>query len=206
MCKIFREISRKPPNSRTCERKAGNDATRDTSRRIKRTTFRISMPSFPAKCALFALVGFFALVEPAHAAASDGVCEYLLTAKACAALKTSATCGADTRCEWPTIYSPGECFVKGDYTDDEIYFAALDKTDSVSVEYKTKTLACEAVTQRLSCSSANDCAWSSTAAECSLSDTYSEAVVTKCAASSASASFVAFQALVAAAAAAALLA
>ena len=159
------------------------------------------MPSFFAKCALFALAGVFALVEPAHAAASDGICEYLSTSAACGSLVASATCSADTRCEWPSTAS--ECYVKGDYVNDAILNAALAKTDAFSVEYKTKMEACENVNQQSSCSSANGCKWDS---ECLLSEDYIDAFEKKCAASSASTSSVAFQALLAAATAAALLA
>ena len=179
-------------------------AREDVHHDVTAQHFSTRMPSFFAKCALFALAGVFALVEPAHAAASDGMCEYLSTSAACESLVTSAMCSADTRCEWPSTAS--ECYVKGDYVNEAIFNAALAKTDAFSVEYKKKMEACEAVNQQSSCSSANDCTWDSTASECYLSDGYTNAFVVKCAASSASTSSVAFQALLAAATAAALLA
>jgi len=180
-------------------------AREDVHHDVTAQHFSTRMPSFFAKCALFALAGVFALVEPAHAAASDGICEYLSTSAACGSLVASATCNADTRCEWSSTES--ECYVTGDLNPtDAILNAALAKTDAFSVEFKKKMEACENVNQQSSCSSANDCTWDQNAAECYLSDVYSNSVQVKCAASSASTSFAAVQALLAAATAAALLA
>ena len=161
------------------------------------------MPSFITKSALFALVGVLALVDSAHAAASDGMCDFLVTANACAGLTSQAPCDADTTCEWHS--TDNECIVLGD-SGDAIFNLAFVKTDAVSVEFKTKTLACEAVTAQSSCTSANGCEWDASGSQCMLSNAYITTVTTKCAASSASTSFVAVQALVVAAVAAALLA
>ena len=159
------------------------------------------MPSSITKSALFALVGVLALVDSAHAAASDGVCDYLLTAKACKVHPTQSVCNADTTCEW---HSTDDCIVKDD-SNDAIRNLALAKTDAVSVDFKTKEEYCEGVTQQSTCSSgATYCQWAS--GSCELSGAYEVQVTTTCAASSASTSFVAVQTLVVATVAAALLA
>ena len=161
------------------------------------------MPSSITKSALFALVGVLALVDSAHAAASDSMCDYLLTDKTCLAYTTQGACNAIIACEW--ITNENACYVAGN-SNDAVLNSALAKTDTVSVEFKTKMEACEAVTAQSSCTSANDCEWDTNGNECLLSNDYSAAVTEKCAASSASTSFVAVQALVVAAVAAALLA
>ena len=120
------------------------------------------------------------------------MCDYVLADKTCLAYTKQGACNAIIACEW--ITNENACYVAGN-SNEAVLNAALAKTDALSVESKTKMDVCEAVTQQSSCTSANDCEWDTNGNKCLLSNAYSAAVTEKFAASSASTSFVAVQAL-----------